>query len=140
MKKDVKLKKLNNNELSLILDIINADRELKNTFKGEENTISRILTSIYCSTIILNNKTIGFVMFVYNNRTSNIEIDMGILEKYKNRGYGTIVLNDLKQLILNQQNKVLVQVKNNNHSAIKVLKKTKFKLDKKDELYTYFTI
>ena len=94
----VRLKVLDYSEQQKILEMINSDEALKNTFSGDRNTIGRIFNSLYTAIIKDGSKEVGFIMIVYNGRTGKNEIDLGILTKYRNMGYGTKVLELLKDI------------------------------------------
>ena len=75
-------------------------------------------------------------MLVNNAKTNIHEIDMGILEQHRNKGYGTKALGLLKEQILQQKVKVNIQIEIMNESAIKAVIKNGFILDRKDEKYS----
>lgn len=140
MKNDITLNRLDYNEQGIILDIINKDSTLCQTFKGKENTISRIINSSYAATINKNNTIIGFIMLVYNQRTNSHEIDLGILEKYQNYGYGTIALGKMKDLIQRENVDISIQVKKENTPAIRIVTKNNFTLVDEDEHHNYYGV
>lgn len=138
MKENVTLKRLSYNEEEKILDIINNDEILKETFCGEHNTITRILNSSYTGLIQKNDTIIGFIMLVHNPDTNEHELDIGIKSEYRNQGYGTIALSIMKEIITKEQAKVIIQIKNENISAKKMVKKNNFNFVTKDNKYSYY--
>jgi len=140
MKDDIYLYRLEYNEQHEILNLINKDIDLHNTFSGERNTISRILNADYIALIKKGNINIGFVMLVNNLKTNMYEIDMGILKKYRNKGYGTQVLSILKSIILKNKIKTEIQIKKTNIGAIKSVLKNGFILSKNDKNCNYYTL
>lgn len=123
-----------------VLDMIASDEELKNTFSGGKNTISRLINSIYTALIKKEEESIGFVMLVNNPKTDVNEIDMGILEKYRSKGYGTIALKLLKEIIIQNELQVEVQIKKVNIGAIKSTLNNGFVLAKEDKDHNYYVI
>ena len=139
MNDNITLKKLSYNEEEKILNIINNDKLLKKTFCGEHNTITRILNSSYSGLIQKDNITIGFIMLVYNPDTNEHELDIGIKSEYRNHGYGTIALCIMKEIITREKAKVNIQIKNENISAKKMIKKNNFNFVYKDNKYSYYS-
>lgn len=138
--KDINLYRLVGREENEILLMIESDSDLRKTFKGKENTWSRIKCSEY-SALIRNKKTpIGFIMIVYNGHTNKYEIDMGILKQYRNNGYGTKALDLLKDVILFNELKVEVQTKKTNKAAIQSIVKNGFVLCREDKFCNYYTL
>ena len=74
MEKNVRLRKLDFNEGIKVIDIINQDEDLKNTFAQERIVRSRLANSCYSALIEKDGKSIGFVMIVNNPRTNINEI------------------------------------------------------------------
>jgi len=140
MQENVTLERLNGNDEAKILEIINSDANLKDTFSGERNTIYRILNSSYSALIKDNDETVGFIMMVNNDKTSSQEIDMGVLSQHRNKGYGTKALGLLKEKIIEQQVKVNIQIEKMNIAAIRTVVKNGFILSREDEKYSYYTI
>lgn len=135
----INLKRLDYDEQNKIIEIINNDQSLQDTFPSERKIISRILNSSYVALIKHKNIPIGFIMLVYNNKENNHELDMGIKKRYQNKGYGTEALNLLKKLLTNEKLKITIQVKTNNIPAIKTVEKNKFLLKKHDNKYRYYS-
>lgn len=140
MKNNVKLYKLKDSELNQILNMINSDEELKNTFFGGDNTIQRVLDSIYSAVIKVNNETVGFIMITNNPRTNKDEIDMGILTDYRNMGYGSKALELLKRVIFLNKLNVEVQIQKKNKPAIKSVLNNGFTLYRQDKTCNYYII
>ena len=134
----IELQKINDNDLSIILDMIYSDVKLEDTFGGNRNTQSRIVNSIYSAIIYNDDESIGFIMFVNNDKTSEIEIDMGLLSQYRNKGYGTQALCLLKQIIKNNNIDVRIQVNNDNISAIKTVEKNGFSIVEENENFKFY--
>jgi len=137
---DVNLRELRYNELVSILNMIESDSDLKDTFGGGANTRKRLANSGYSALIRNKIKPVGFIMVVYNERTSKYEIDMGVLKEHRNKGYGTRALDLLRDIILRENVKVEVQVKKTNVQAIKSVIKNGFVLCRQDKLCNYYTI
>ena len=134
------VKQIVGNDERQILDLIYSDPVLVKTFLGDKNTISRILTSIYTALIILDDEVIGFVLFVDNERTGKVEIDMGILSDYRNKGYGTMVLKKLKSIIIQEKLDVEIEIKEFNVGAINSVVKNGFVLNRKIEDRNYYVL
>mgnify|MGYP003500272630 CR=1 FL=1 len=139
-KENVKLNKLEFGEERVVLDMIHADEGLKSTFSGSRNTLTRIANADYTALIKVGNKTVGFIMLVYNGRTDKHEIDMGILSEHRGKGYGTIALGKLKQLIIANGLNVDIQTRQVNEAAIKSIVKNGFVLYKQDQECYYFKL
>lgn len=138
MKNNIVIEQLNFNRQHIILDIIHQDSALKETFGGKKNTSSRILNSSYVGLIKKDNLTIGFIMLVYNQKNTVHEIDMGIIREYRNKGYGTMALNQLNIIIKQKNIDISIQIKKDNLSAIKTVFKNNFVLSKEDHQYFYY--
>ena len=136
----ITLEKINYEEENKIVDLIYKDPTLKETFSNHKNITSRILNSIYSAFIKLENETIGFIMIVENNKTNTNELDIVILEKYTNNGYGTLALKELKNIILLNKIEIEVQVEKSNICAIKSILNNGFILIKEDKLYYYYSL
>ena len=121
-----------------IIDIIKGDSVLESTFGGNSNTLSRIANSKYRAYIKVDNKIVGFVMIVDNNRTNKDEIDMGIVKGYTNKGYGTKVLSIIKKIIIANNLNPEIQVKKINISAIETVLKNNFSLIRNDKDCFYY--
>lgn len=71
----------------------------------------------YCIFIQLNNKPIGYGQIVYNRGVYFI-VNIGILQQYRNKGYGKILLSKLINMAyVNGINKLYIRVENNNTNA-----------------------
>lgn len=136
----VRLKVLDYSEQQKILEMINSDEALKNTFSGDRNTIGRIFNSLYTAIIKDGSKEVGFIMIVYNGRTGKNEIDLGILTKYRNMGYGTKALELLKDIIYLHSLDVEIQIQKKNKPAIKSVLNNGFVLCRQDKECNYYTI
>lgn len=139
-KENVKLNKLEYGEERVVLDMIHADEGLKSTFSGSRNTVTRIANADFTALIKVGNKTVGFIMLVYNGRSKKHEIDMGILERYRGMGYGTIALGQLKKLIVNSNLEVDIQTRQVNEAAIRSIAKNGFVLYNQDQEYNYYKL
>lgn len=141
-KTNIELQKLEANDQAIVLDIIRGDEELRNTFLGMRNTITRIANSGYTALIKKGSTIVGFIMLVYNFETGKYEIDLGILEKYRYMGYGSQALAQLKQIILNQHEKLDIEIQTSriNEPAIRSIVKNGFELYKEDKNYYYFKL
>lgn len=139
-KEEIYLQRLDDNDLTKILDMIYSDEDLKKTFIGEKNTRSRLLNSIYAAIIKKENTDIGFVMLVDNERTNKSEIDMGILKAYRNKGYGTEVLRQLKSIIISNELDIEIQIKKLNMGAIKSVLNNGFVLKSQNQECNYYGI
>lgn len=139
---NVKLKKLYGNEQKLVLDLIHSDEELVETFSGSRNTVKRMANSGYTALIKQGNTDVGFIMLVWNGRSEKFEIDMGILSQYRGKGYGTQALALLKEIILNNPDKldVEIQAKQVNEAAIRSIQKNGFVLYREDSECFYFKL
>lgn len=140
MEKNIGLRKLDFNEEIKIIDIINQDEDLKNTFAQERIVRSRLANSCYSALIEKDGKSIGFVMIVNNPRTNINEIDMGVLKKHRGKGYGTEALGILKEIILDNSLEVEIQTKRINVAAITSIVYNGFKLIRDDKDYYYYSI
>lgn len=126
------------NSLTEILNLINGDEELQNVFSGQKNTMTRLLNASYVAFIQNKNQNIGFVMIVNNERTNTQEVDMGILEDFRNLGYGTKALELLKEVVEKNRIMVEVQIQNTNMLAIRTVEKNGCKLIRQTEEYNYY--
>ena len=140
MQNEVNLRKLDNREYSLIIDTINQDPLLKETFLGERNTVSRLLNTDYAAFIKVKDQVVGFLMLVMNEKENVYEIDMGILQKYRNCGYGTEALKIIKDIILNNNLDICIQVKKINNPAKKSIQNNGFINFKSDENHEYYKL
>ena len=138
--KNITLKKLLLNEENKVIDLILSDNKLEDTFGGMHNTLSRLVNSWYTCHILLDDVVIGFAMIVHNPKTEVNEVDMGILSKYRNKGYGTIALGKLKDIIVKNNLEVEVQVKKENISAIRTVLLNGFKKTREDETCNFYKI
>ena len=142
MSKDINLylDRLDYDRQHEILDLIQSDATLRDTFTGERNTISRLLNACYVAYIKLGNEDIGFVMIVTNPRNYINEIDMGIIEKYRSNGYGTMALGMLKDLIIENGLEVLIQTSKENIAANKSIINNGFSLSRNDKDCNYYVL
>ena len=123
-----------------ILDLIQSDSTLRDTFTGERNTVSRLLNACYVAFIKLGNEDIGFVMVVTNPRNDINEIDMGIIEKHKGKGYGTVALGILKDIIIENGLEVSIQTSKENIAANKSIISNGFSLSRNDKDCNYYVL
>ena len=81
-------------------------------------------------------------MLVFNEKTDKYEIDMGILSRYRGQGIGSKALAQLKQIILNNPEKldIEIQTKQVNEAAIRSVMKNGFVLYRQDEECYYFKL
>ena len=140
MEKDVRLRKLDFNEETKVIDLIAQDEDLRSTFAQDRGIRSRLANSCYTAVIEHDNKEIGFVMIVNNPRTDVNEVDMGILKEYRSQGYGTAALGILKDIIVANDLEVEVQTKRKNVAAITSMVYNGFKLVRDDREHYYYTI
>ena len=142
MSKDINLylDRLDYDRQHEILDLIQSDSTLRDTFTGERNTVSRLLNACYVAFIKLDNEDIGFVMIVTNPRNNMNEIDMGIVEKYKGKGYGTLALGILKDIIIENGLEVSIQTSKENIAANKSIISNGFSLSRNDKDCNYYVL
>lgn len=140
MEKNIRLRKLNYNEETKVIDIINQDEDLQNTFAQDRGIRSRLANSCYTAVIEHDNKEIGFVMIVNNPRTDKNEVDMGILKEHRGKGYGTEALGILKDIIVANELEVEIQTKRKNVAAITSMVYNGFKLVRDDREHYYYSI
>lgn len=140
METNVKLKRLEFNEETKILDMIYQDEVLTNTFASERDMRSRLVNSCYTALIEKDRKTIGFIMIVNNPKTNINEIDMGILTGYRNQGYGTEALGILKDIIIKNGLEIEIQTKKQNISAITSIVYNGFTLIRQDQNHYYYSL
>jgi predicted acetyltransferase len=140
MENNIKLRKLDFKEETKIIDVINQDDDLINTFSGDRGIRSRLANSCYSALIEKDGKSIGFVMIVNNPRTDINEIDMGVLKEHRGKGYGTEALGILKDIIVANGLEVEVQTKRKNIAAITSIVYNGFKLIRDDKDYYYYSI
>jgi len=138
MKNNITIEQMDYNEQHKILDFIHQDEILQKTFGGNKDTRARIARSDYVGLIKNDQVPIGFVLLVQSVINDAHEVDIGIFSKYRNKGYGTAALNELKQIIQNQNIKLELQVKKDNISAIRTAEKNDFLLNRTDENYNYY--
>ena len=132
----------NQDTVTKIIDMIYKDIDLQMTFSGDKNTQSRLLNTKFSALIKKEDKDIGFVMIVHNARTNIDEIDMGILGKYRGKGYGSQALAQLKQIILNNSEKLDIEIETKivNEAAIRSVMKNGFELYRQSEECLYFRL
>lgn len=140
MENNIKLRKLDFKEETKIIDVINQDDDLINTFSGDRGIRSRLANSCYSALIEKDGKSIGFVMIVNNPRTDINEIDMGVLKEHRGKGYGTEALGILKDIIVANGLEVEVQTKRKNIAAITSIVYNGFKLVRDDKEHYYYSI
>lgn len=140
MEKNIRLRKLDYNEETKVIDIINQDEDLQNTFAQDRGIRSRLANSCYTAVIEHDNKEIGFVMIVNNPRTDKNEVDMGILKEHRGKGYGTEALGILKDIIIANELEVEIQTKRKNVAAITSMVYNGFKLVRDDREHYYYSI
>ena len=134
----VYLEKLSFNDQNKIIDLIYKDEVLYETFLERGNTLGRLSNSAYTAFIKDEDIVVGFVMLVEITETNTYEVDMGILEKYRNKGYGTIGLSLLKDIIKSNKIKVEIQTKKENKGAIKSILNNGFVLLRNDNECNYY--
>lgn len=101
------------------LSILYEDEDIRDTFNGFR--ADRIISSEYIFMIDLDDEPIGFILLVLENR-NQLGLDMGIIKKYRNKGYGTEAMKLFKEAIKNKIDKELVaEVKKNNIGANKAI-------------------
>jgi len=123
------LYKCNNKELNTITDFYYKDKLIYNTFNGVR--VDRIVLCDYGFLIKNDNINIGFILLVNENNSYNV--DMGILRKYRNKGYGSICLKLLKE----EFNNFNISVKKDNVAANKAIIKC-FKLNKSNNTTNFY--
>lgn len=123
-----------------ILDLIQSDATLRETFTGSRNTVSRLLNACYVAFIKLGTEDIGFVMIVNNPRNDMNEIDMGIIEKYRGKGYGTMALGILKDLIIDNGLDISIQTSKDNIAANRSILNNGFSLSRNDKDCNYYIL
>ena len=141
-KDNIRLQALAPNEQGVVLEMIRKDQTLQETFSGSRNTITRIANSAYTALIKNGNTTVGFIMLVENGRTGKFEIDMGILSKHRGKGYGSQALAQLKQIILNNSEKLDIEIETKivNEAAIRSVMKNGFELYRQSDECLYFRL
>ena len=138
--KNIYLDRLDYDRQHEILDLVQSDTALRNTFTGKRNTISRLLNACYVAFIKLGNEDIGFVMIVNNPRNDMNEIDMGIIEKHKGKGYGTCALSILKNIIIENDLDITIQTSKDNIAANKSVINNGFSLSRNDKDCNYYVL
>ena len=123
-----------------ILDLIQSDATLRGTFTGSRNTVSRLLNACYVAFIKLGNEDVGFVMIVNNPRNGMNEIDMGIIEKHRGKGYGTVALGMLKDLIIDNGLDISIQTYKDNIAANRSILNNGFSLSRNDKDCNYYIL
>ncbi len=140
MERNIRLRRLEFNEETKVIDLINQDEDLKNTFAEERVIRSRLVNSYFVALIEKNYKNIGFIMIINNPRTDKNEIDMGILKEYRGQGFGTEALGMLKEIILDNNLEVEIKTRRKNVAAITSIVYNGFKLVRDDDKYFYYSI
>lgn len=134
----LELKKIEDCYLYKIINFVSEDNLLLKTFGNGKNIKSRLLNSYYACYICLDNVEIGFINVVDVNNV--MEVDLGILSMYRNKGYGTMALRMLRESILCYYRNVIIQTERNNVAANKSIIDNEFRLIKKDEKYNYYSM
>ena len=119
-------------KFTIIKDMINENEEP--IFFGDEY---RVKTSEFVSLIKKDEKNIGFIYGVKENNTKFLMIDIGILKKYRGKGYGTEVLKKLQNIPYDKF--FIAQVKKNNVLAVNQLQNNASYLVENNE-YKYFLL
>lgn len=134
----LELKKIEDCNLYRIINFVSEDNLLLKTFGNGKNIKSRLLNSCYACYICLDNVEIGFINVVDVNNV--MEVDLGVLSMYRNKGYGTIALRMLRESILCYCRNVIIQTERNNIPANKSIVNNEFRLVRKDEKYNYYSM
>ena len=124
--------------LNRVLKMINDDAELQSVFSGQKNTMTRLLNASYIAFIENRHQNVGFVMLVNNEKTNTQEVDMGILEGFRDLGYGTKALELLKEVVETNRIMIQVQIKNTNIPAIRTAEKNGCKLIRQNDECRYY--
>lgn len=143
MIKGVELIPVENNKINIITEIIYSDETLKNIF-SLKNLVSRQLNSVYAFKILYKGYTCGFINMIYNERENHIEVDVGIKERYRNKGIGSTALKMLKSFCINNMFfsdiEIIAQVQHQNMAGIKVLENNGFSKIFENKNYSYYQI
>ena len=103
-------------DFDILIDLY-KQKEINSTFSGYRS--DRLLASEYSFLIYLGDIPIGFILCVRErSRRNNLSIDMAILEKYRNLGYGKKSLEIFRDYYLLQiPDQLIVEVDKNNVPA-----------------------
>lgn len=125
--KKISIRSYRSDDYMNLLNLYNDD-EIKDTFNGFR--ADRLIASEYIFMIDLNKKNIGFILLVFKNK-NELNIDMGILKEYRNKGYGKEVMKQLKIIInANVDKDIIAEVKKDNINANKTIVNGGFELSK----------
>ena len=106
--------------------------------------VSRQLNSVYAFKILYKGYTCGFINMIYNERENHIEVDVGIKERYRNKGIGSMALKMLKSFCINNMFfsdiEIIAQVQHQNMAGIKVLENNGFSKIFENKNYSYYKI
>ena len=130
----LRLYKCNYNDAKFLFKIRNDSETRKNSFSQKKikyadhiHWLKLKLKDINCRIYILkkNNIKIGQIRFDLTN--NKIEIDFGIVNDYRNKGYGKILLSKGIKLKYLQNYKIIEKIIKDNKSSLKIFEKLKFK-------------
>ena len=106
---------LNDKQILLIRNIMKTESGIKEIF---ENKDDRYNTAYLLSLIKKDNEIIGFLNLVPEHVDGFLFMDMGILEKYRGKGYGKLAYLDLEKRLRTKEF-IIAQTKSTNLLANK---------------------
>lgn len=117
MEREIFVKYIDEKEDFDILKKLYMKKEINSTFSGYR--ADRISASEYSFLIYLDDVPIGFILCVREIKKNNsLSIDMAILKKYRNKGYGREALEAFRDYYLHQiPENMIVEVDKNNLPA-----------------------
>lgn len=113
------------------------DEEINHTFGGERK--DRMLNASAASIIKLGNNEIGFLLLV-EETNNQYNIDMGILKKYRGKGYSTMALKLFKEQLEQYELDYLISTHINNKPANSILIANSFEIVKTENSFRYYTL
>lgn len=114
------------------------DADIFKTFGGERK--DRMINASAGALIMKENTEIGFLLLIEEFGYQTYNVDIGILKKYRNQGYGKIALQLLREEMERFQLNYYIEVKADNPAANRSLLASGFSLCKIDADRNFYTL
>lgn len=101
-----------------VIEIIKSDTGIQSAYNNHQ---SRIISGVYTSLIEHEEKAIGYINLTPESTREFLLLDIGIIEKYRGKGYSELALRKL--LYINFKQYIIAQVKNSNIPSNKMANK-----------------
>ena len=126
-----------NHEYGLLNHFYYMDEEINHTFGGERK--DRLLAASAACIIKKDLEEIGFILLI-EEANQRYNIDMGILQQHRGKGYGTQALRLFKAALEHFQLQYQITTHINNIAANQSLQSNDFELEQSDHRYNYYTL